>query len=861
MLEVNGDKDETPSPVTGRIREVLARNIAARNHGLSPPRFTGAVTALHSSLVAARLLEEAGIFSQGSVKEQTRTKGLAQGLSSLFTGSASGQGEGITTGLNGTGARSWPEVSACHAISVDPQVTSRLFSLTHEKKFYDEWSDAWSDSHERSLLAFLRYSARLSHDGRMVTVEQCPLHAGPGEPLLPARFIHQVASELLLPMFAGKTPKNLGTRLIDPACRTGRIILAACHIFFGWHLSWYRKHLVPLLEEGRDPASRKVQALLPVVVSTGSRAGYQRFGTLPLPVFQLPDGQWDLTWDEKIRILGDSLYGTDSDPAAVEVTRLSILSYLLADSRHCCPDRPSPGILLVTLSRNIRCGTILIGKDYEEQPSLLPGSALKHPVQGIVISDAFPEVASGGGFGVVFSMFPSLLPFSGNDLQDYLCRHYRSGKPEDATPYYLEAGLLLTRARGVLCGFVNGGWQRSHDAAPFRRWLAGYQVDSVASLGNLPFFSGMRDPLLITITNHLPGSPVRVIDAAEQAGRGSGCVSFRTTSMVDPTTLGSSPWMFKGLPPAEVRRKIDSAGTPLARYILGEYVLAENDNSRGYVISRPEYELILRKDPVVGAFISPFITPGEIRRYSPPRYSEYIVRIPHGTTRALAGDVPDLHKWFRHHHHTVAAVLMKGQTKQLQSDMGFGCPWEWPGSATPPFMDRQFLLTRAAGTSGGPEWMIASRGVYPGPGVFAIPCIDPALPGILNSSLAKFYILSSARKKGMPGYLLSHLMRFPVPVPDTEEVSNNELFKKIARLVEKRCALDYAGDAAGTFEEVTVAGERVRGCDAEIDSLVYELYDLSPGEAVSIGNWLSREDVTVSDAEIVSKSLVFKPGV
>ena len=84
MLALNGDKDENPSPVTSRIREVLARNITARNHGLSPRGFTEAVTTLQSSLIAARLLEEAGVFRYGSVEEETRVKGLAGGLSSLF---------------------------------------------------------------------------------------------------------------------------------------------------------------------------------------------------------------------------------------------------------------------------------------------------------------------------------------------------------------------------------------------------------------------------------------------------------------------------------------------------------------------------------------------------------------------------------------------------------------------------------------------------------------------------------------------------------------------------------------------------------------------------------------------------------
>ncbi len=842
MLALNGDKDENLSPVTSRIREVLARNIIARNHGLSPPRFTEAVTTLLSALVAARLLEEAGVFRYGSVEEETHIKGLAGGLSFLFEDSTTGKDGGFPPGLNGTDARTWPFVSAFKTISVDPAVTGRLVSLTEQKKFIDEWADAWSDSHERSLLAFLQYSARLSHDGRMVIGEQYPCHAGPGAPLLPAGLLQKTASDLLLPRLVGKTPKNAGIRVLDPTCRTGRILLAMYQVLAGWHLSWYTKHLVPLLAESRDPASRKVQGLLPVVASTGNCAGYQRFGTLPIPVFQRPDGLWDLKFDEKVRILGESVYGIDSDPAAVEVTRLSLLSYLLHTTGDNGSECVCAGLLRDILSRNIRSGNILIGKDYEEQPSLSSWSGMNPPAPGIFIGDVFPAVASDGGFGVVFSMFPSLLPFSGKDLKDYLCRHYRPGKPDDATPYYLESGLSLTRPSGVLCGVVAGSWQRSREAAHFRGWLASYQVEYVVSLGNLPVFANMRDPMLITITNCPYDHPLLVADAVEPGKDALGSISFHTIRTIDPKSLGSSPWMFKGVPPAEVRKKIESAGTPLARYILGEYILGETGNTPGDVISRHEYEKVLRKDPDIGTFIHPFIPPGEIQRYSPSGYLWYIVRIPPGTTRALAGDVPDLWEWFYNHHHTLAVILWKNHSKLPKTSLDVGCWWEWQGPATPSFMEGPVLLTRATGVSGGPEWMTVSCGVYPGAGVLAIPCNDPALPGILNSHLATFYVLSSARKKGMTGYLLPHLMRFPLPVPETEEFSDNKPFKNIASLVEKRHALVKTGGAIVSTRDVTTIRERVQGCDEDIDTLVYDLYGLNAAEIGSIEDWLSRED-------------------
>ncbi len=111
MLELNGDKNEVPSTVTGRIREALGRNIAARNHGITPVQFTSAVTTLLSSLAAARLLEEAGVFPSGSVEEQTRIHGLAGGLSSLFLNRNTGENGGLPCGMNCSNGPSWPDLS------------------------------------------------------------------------------------------------------------------------------------------------------------------------------------------------------------------------------------------------------------------------------------------------------------------------------------------------------------------------------------------------------------------------------------------------------------------------------------------------------------------------------------------------------------------------------------------------------------------------------------------------------------------------------------------------------------------------------------------------------------------------------
>jgi hypothetical protein len=311
---------------------------------------------------------------------------------------------------------------------------------------------------------------------------------------------------------------------------------------------------------------------------------------------------------------------------------------------------------------------------------------------------------------------------------------------------------------------------------------------------------------------------------------------------IDPATLGGDPWVFSGVPPGIVRKKIDSAGVPLARYVLGDFSITEEEIPGAYIISRKEYETVIRKDPVAGAWLRPLVSSAGIRRYNPLRYSAYIVRIPAGMTRKLAGPVPDLWEWFHDHHHTLAGMLMDRRTPLQKPGVDVVCWWEWPVPAAPSFLDDALIITWPRRECSGPEWMMVPAGVVPGNGVFAIPGNNPALAGILNSTLSKFYILSSARKKGMTGYNRSHLLKFPVPVPEPDDIHENERFRMIALLVHRRSELGKARDIAPTEGEAPVQDERIQECDEEIDLLVNEMYRLTPAETDCILTWLWDHD-------------------
>jgi hypothetical protein len=121
----------------------------------------------------------------------------------------------------------------------------------------------------------------------------------------------------------GKTPEQVSPlRILDPACGAGAFVLRTFQYLLAWHRAWYMRH-----EPERYPQA---------IVRTANDA-------------------WRLTAAEKMRILGNNIFGADVDAQAVEVARLSLLILALEDAT---PEERGRLTLQVHLqSGNSLCGT------------------------------------------------------------------------------------------------------------------------------------------------------------------------------------------------------------------------------------------------------------------------------------------------------------------------------------------------------------------------------------------------------------------------------------------------------------------------------------------------------------------------
>jgi hypothetical protein len=203
--------------------------------------------------------------------------------------------------------------------------------------------------------------------------------------------------------------------VLDPACGAGAFLLGAYRFLLSWHRDRYRA----------DPR-RYADKLTPA-----------------------DDGTWQITADERRRILRDHIYGVDREPRAIETTRLTLLIQCY-DGPPGGADAPSP-----ELGDNLRLGDALIGPDIYHDPAMRGLSAEECAAQlPLDWQAAFPAIGGRGGFDVVIGN-PPYLSYSGRQaiavpapVRRYLRGRYgRAGWPAAHTFFIERAVTGLARRR------------------------------------------------------------------------------------------------------------------------------------------------------------------------------------------------------------------------------------------------------------------------------------------------------------------------------------------------------------------------------------------------------------------------------
>ena len=207
-------------------------------------------------------------------------------------------------------------------------------------------------------------------------------------------------------------------------------------------------------------------------------------------IYQSAKGETRLTIGERKRILTTHIYGVDIDRQAVETTKLSLLLKALEGENDTTLSRQMTLFherALPNLSDNIKCGNSLIASDF----SIIPEDLVR--VRAFDWLAQFPDAMKAGGFDAVIGNPPYVLlqTLDERPVFEYLSENYRSAQYKiDTYQVFMERALNLTKEGGGFGFITPNSFLRNKHSVELRSFILEKTEASSLRVFFYPVFRG-----------------------------------------------------------------------------------------------------------------------------------------------------------------------------------------------------------------------------------------------------------------------------------------------------------------------------------------------------------------------------------
>jgi hypothetical protein len=642
-----------------------------------------------------------------------------------------------------------------------------------------------------------------------------------------------IVERTLGPAISGKSPADLDAfSVADICCGSGTFLLSAYEQLLDHYLAWYVDH---------DRAA-----------NVGQR------------IFEVLNGQWRLTFEERRRILLTHIRGVDIDPNAVEVTQFSLLLKLienesandLADFVRRHNERALPALGAVT-----RRGNSLVADDEWQTACGVMPDALRAKVIPFNWSDEFPEEMDRGGFDVIVGNPPyvriqnmvAYLP----EEADYYAQPespYTVAQQDNFDKYalFLERSLSLVGDTGRVGVIVPNKFMTIQAGRAVRRLLTdGHVVENIVDFGVKQVFGpGTSNYTCILILDGGGAEFVRVekpgpIEEWRYGHEGS-------ISVISARDLGDDPWEFADEEVralfARVRAQFTTSLEDVAEILVGVQTSAD----KVYII-RPVEEhadhVVIDWDErnwsIERGILRPCLYDAPLEAYRQPTSNAWIifpyeiVRAPNRRSRArllqpdeISARYPGAWSYLLGRRDELADRNVTGGPAGEQQWYQYGRSQSLTKFDTPKILlpalslESRYCLdvlnTIITGGGNGPYYMLRARN--------GADVSTKYLLAVLNHPLSEALVRTNTSV--FRGGYYSHGKQFiaNLPVPILNEDHRTEIESLVTRLLEINASLD----AARTPRDRTLIERDVHALRGEIESRLNDVFGLTEADLAII---------------------------
>lgn len=792
-------------------RDLLARNIALRNPGLTQRELNFAVQQTIDRIIFLRICEDRGIEPYGRLMALQNGVNVYGRLRGMFRDADDRYNSGLFHFKREKGRAEAPDELTLN-LEIDDKPLKEIFKNLYYPDCPYEFSVLGADILGQVYEQFLGKVIRLTAGHHAVVEDKPEVKKAGGVFYTPAYIVQYIVLHTVGKLLEDKTPKQVkGISILDPACGSGSFLIGAYQYLLDWYLARY-------VEEGAEKHSKGKEARL-------------RHSTA---------GEWRLTTAEKKRILLEHIYGVDIDAQAVEVTKLSLLLKMLegeSDETLNSQMKLFHERVLPDLEHNIQCGNSLIGPNFYDGQLDLDDEV----TQRINVFDwqaAFQQVFKAGGFDAVIGNPPYLNVDDTWGKDDPRLQALKDQYPQvyndktDILFYFLAKAIQLSK--GYASYIVSRSFLEAYKADKLRKYLSeNTAINEIIDFQNYHVFAGVG--ITTCIVNFACNQKPRQITTYKL--RQNTLPFFDLAKLLDDTLLfekiqtpqanvNAAPWVFVSESIASLNEKIDQFGVPLEKVlvigqgmqtglneIFGERTLdeiqrwqapkdmyykraANSDIQRYFIRDRGEYLLYLENVPAYNK------TPKGIQKHLQENEEKLKSRAAYkrGNCEWWRYTWP-LHKEYYDRPRILCPYLASDNRFALDTEQQFLSLTD----STVLFESKQ------------PESLLY-------------------LLGLLNSKTLTFRFKSIGKLKsgGILEYFWNSISKLPIRRIDFKNTQDVASHTKMVALVEKMLALHQQLAAAKTPQDATLLQRQIDATDRQIDQLVYQLYGLTDEEIVLV---------------------------
>ncbi len=542
-----------------------------------------------------------------------------------------------------------------------------------------------------------------------------------------------------------------------------------------------------------------------------------------------------------------SLYGVDIDPGAVEIAKLRLWLSLVVDEDDIRQIKPLPN-----LDYKIVCGNSLesvegrlehsrafmelesLKERYFDETSRGQKTEEKRKIEELInrltgnrerfdykifFSEVFDH--GGRGFDVIIANPPYVRQEGIKALKPLLSREF--GKfycgTADLYTYFYKRGTEILKEKGHLCFIAPNKFMRAGYGKNVRELLAKKVTPkAIIDFCDLPIFDATTYPAILLVQKRNPGK--------EETARAATFTDETQLERIEETldaigfpmpiiALKKESWTLEQPDVLRLMEKLRSAGTPLGEYVKGRFYRGILTGlNEAFVIDEATRQRLIDEDPKSGELIKPWLRGRDIKRWKAEWAGLHIIVIPSSANKEWpwysCKTEKEARKRFKETYSAVHGHLSQWEDKLRKRDDQGQHWWELRSCIYyEEFEKPKIIYPNITKTN---VFTFDTSGWFTNQKCFIIPTTDLFLLSILNSATGLFWFKNALPLLRGGFFEPSAIFMKDFPIPPVTDAKKASIITFVNQIL------------------ISPDSHDLPHLEAEIDRLVYDLYNLTPVE-------------------------------